>query len=297
MQALLDSNIQGKRRNVRAAKESLFAGILFDATGMLYTPTHANKNGRRYRYYTSQAAIKKTGKSDAPARIPAHDLEKAVVDCMLEWLQTPEQLLAALRDETVTTPPPEGFYSRLIAQAVTTAQSWRERIAEDRTQFLRNVIGRVIVHPDHVEIRLRTPALVNEILGGAASTAGLLPIASIDCPFRHVRQGRAVRLVVGDTNITTDASRQAILKAIARARRWYEQITRGETGSVADLASMHSVSPRFIHMQMKLVQLSPQSVENMMTRPESMPLSLDDLLTAIPMNWREQTFGQFAKSA
>jgi hypothetical protein len=48
---------------------------------------------------------------------------------------------------------------------------------------------------------------------------------------------------------------------------------------------------------MKLVQLSPQSVENMMTRPESMPLSLDDRLTAIPMNWREQTFGQFAKSA
>jgi hypothetical protein len=136
---------------------------------------------------------------------------------MLEWLQTPEQLLAALRDETVTTPPPEGFYSRLIAQAVTTAQSWRERIAEDRTQFLRNVIGRVIIHPDHVEIRLRTPALVNEILGGAASTAGLLPIASIECPFRHVRQGRAVRLVVGDTNITTDASRHAILKAIARA--------------------------------------------------------------------------------
>jgi hypothetical protein len=49
--------------------------------------------------------------------------------------------------------------------------------------------------------------------------------------------------------------------------------------------------------EMKLVQLSPQSVENMMTRPESMPLSLDDRLTAIPMNWREQTFGQFAKSA
>ncbi len=60
---------------------------------------------------------------------------------------------------------------------------------------------------------------------------------------------------------------------------------------------MHGVSPRFIHMHVKLVSLSPQSIESMMSRPESLPLSLDDLLTAIPMNWREQTFGLPAKSA
>ena len=53
VQSLLDSNIQGKRRKTRATKESLFTGILFDAIDTLYTPTHANKNGRRYRYYTS----------------------------------------------------------------------------------------------------------------------------------------------------------------------------------------------------------------------------------------------------
>ena len=28
----------------------------------------------------------------------------------------------------------------------------------------------------------------------------------IETPFRHVQQSRALRLVVGDTNITTDAS-------------------------------------------------------------------------------------------
>jgi len=297
VQALLTSNIQGTRPKVRSTKESIFTGILFDAAGARYTPTHANKNGRRYRYYTSQAAIKKTEKGDVPPRIPAPDLEKAVVERMLEWLQTPEQLLAALRDETVTTPPPEGFYSRLIMQAVATAQNWRERIAEDRTQFLRNVIERVIIRSDHVEIRLRTPALVNEILGGIASTAGLQPITSIECPFRHVRQGRAVRLVIGNTSLTTDASRKAILKAIARARRWYEQITTGQASSFEQLAGMHGISPRFIHMHMKLVQLSPQSIENLMNKPESLPISLGDLLTAIPMNWREQTFGQSAKSA
>jgi hypothetical protein len=48
---------------------------------------------------------------------------------------------------------------------------------------------------------------------------------------------------------------------------------------------------------MKLVQLSPQSIENLMARPESLPLSLNDLLSAIPMDWREQSLGMPAKSA
>ena len=63
------------------------------------------------------------------------------------------------------------------------------------------------------------------------------------------------------------------------------------------MAAIDGVSPRFIRMQMKLVQLSPQSIENLMARPESLPLSLNDLLSAIPMDWREQSLGMPAKSA
>lgn len=290
VQAVLNSNIQGGRRKVRATKVSLFTGILFDAAGTRYTPTHANKNGRRYRYYTSQSAIKKAGLSDAPARIPAPDVEKAVVDSLLEWFEKPEQLLPALHDKTIAAPQTEGLLDRLIAQAAATAQRWRERIAEDRTEFLKNVIERVIIHSDHIEFRLRVPELVNE-LGVKSRTLGLTKTASIECPFHHVRQGCAVRLVVGDSSLTTDASRKAILEAIARARHWYEQLTTGETKSIAQLASMHRLSPRFINLHLKLIPLSPEWIEKMMSRPSAMPLSLDDLLLSIPMNWSEQAFG------
>ena len=294
VQTLLNDNIQGKRRKVRATKESILTSILFDANSTLYTPTHANKSGRRYRYYTSQAVIKKTGNSDAPARILAHYLEKAVVDRMLEWLQTPTELLAAIRDET-TVAPPEGIFAKIITRAAKMAQSWSERIAEDRTQFLKRIIERVIVHPLNVEIRLRLPALLNELLGSGKPVIDLPQIASIECPFRHVRQGRAVRLVVGDTNITTDASRQAILNAVARARRWYEQLTTGEAESVAQLASIHNLSPRFINAHLKLIPLSPEWIEKMIAKPSAMPLSLDDLLLSIPLNWNQQAFGAAAK--
>jgi hypothetical protein len=117
----------------------------------------------------------------------------------------------------------------------------------------------------------------------------LPPIAKIDCPFRHVPQGRALRLIVGSNQITTDASLQAIPKAIARARLWYEQLVDGTAPSISQLAIMHNVSPRYINKIFRLASLSPQSVEKILTQPESLPLSLDDLIGNVPMNWKQQT--------
>jgi hypothetical protein len=117
-----------------------------------------------------------------------------------------------------------------------------ERITADRRQFLKTVIDCVAIQQTHIEIRLRVPALLNEILGIGELAIDLPQIASIECPFRHVRQGCAVRLVVGDINITTDASRKAILKAVARSRQWYEQITTGQARSVRELAGLHGIS-------------------------------------------------------
>ncbi|MGA3333167.1 MAG: hypothetical protein ABSC62_03270 [Terracidiphilus sp.] len=153
------------------------------------------------------------------------------------------------------------------------------------TQFIQQLLGN------------STP-MADSRAGNTTGTpqAQLQLISSIECPFRHIPQGRALRLIVGNTNITTEASGQAILKAIARARQWYEQIATGKATNIAQLAAIDGVSPRFIRMQMKLVQLSPQSIENPMTRPESLPLSLNDLLAAIPLDWREQSLGLPTKS-
>ena len=67
-----------------------------------------------------------------------------------------------------------------------------------------------------------------------------------------------MRLVVGESSLSTDASRKAILKAIARARNWYDQLTTGEAESVAQLASRHGLPPRFINLHLKLIPLSPE---------------------------------------
>lgn len=54
------------RRN--SANPSPLAGKVFDAEGRALTPNHANKSGRRYRYYVSATGI----------RLPATELEEAI---------------------------------------------------------------------------------------------------------------------------------------------------------------------------------------------------------------------------
>ena len=48
------------RSQVGAAEPSLLAGMLTDGHGNRFIPSHAVKNGRRYRYYVSAAPITKT---------------------------------------------------------------------------------------------------------------------------------------------------------------------------------------------------------------------------------------------
>ena len=311
VQALLVANRQGGKRKARATKASLFTGLLFDAEGTRYTPTHATKNGRRYRYYTSQAIIKKTEKVETPTRIPAPDLESAVIERLLKLLREPGDLVTSIRDDFQEGANlPGDLFTRIVARATSTAATWQTLSGTDREHFLQAVIDRVIIHPTRVEIRIRVPQFIQQLLGNNTPTADkrggnttvppqdyLQLVTSIECPFRHIPQGRALRLIVGNTNITTEASRQAILKAIARARLWYEQLTTGEAGSISQLAGMHGLSQRFLHAQMKLVQLSPQSIESLMNGTGSLPLSLGDLLKVIPINWREQGFNLPTKSA
>jgi DNA invertase Pin-like site-specific DNA recombinase len=96
VRALLSANNQGHRQpGTRKVAPSILAGLVFDAEGNRFTPTHAVKNGRRYRYYTSQAVIQKQKKSSYLGRIPARELEQLVSSQIQRLLASPQELAAS----------------------------------------------------------------------------------------------------------------------------------------------------------------------------------------------------------
>src|SRR5438132_1126286 len=83
-------NAAGRNSSARHRQPSLLAGLLFDGGGNRMTPSHAVKNGTRYRYYVSGLLITKDRTENAAAlRIPAAEIEQLVSDRVHRWLLDP----------------------------------------------------------------------------------------------------------------------------------------------------------------------------------------------------------------
>jgi site-specific DNA recombinase len=287
VQKLLLNNQQGRRRKTRATKSSLLTGIIFDPDGNRYTPTHANKSGRRYRYYTSQTVIRKTTQTDQPARIPAHDLEAAVIGRILEFLKSPREVLKALGGQGVE----RSKYTELLKRASAKTASWTTISAQQRESFLISVLDRVVIHSDSVEVKIRKEELIRQLAGRMNSqSTECREFITLHCAFRCAARGKALRLIVGNDQPPPQTSTFAILKAIARARAWREQLISGEARCVEHLARLNHLRVTYVRRILRFALLSPASIEAILNGQVAPDLSLESLVGRIPIIWKDQNF-------
>jgi DNA invertase Pin-like site-specific DNA recombinase len=87
VQSSLASNRVNRRIGGWGRAPSLLTGMLFDQTGRLMTPTSSAKAARRYRYYTSRARTGEMLSAREKAKIPAGELERVVIEQLLNWLE------------------------------------------------------------------------------------------------------------------------------------------------------------------------------------------------------------------
>jgi hypothetical protein len=293
--SLLDQNIHGLRRKERSTQPSLFTGMIFDVGDNRYSPTHSNKNGCRYRYYTSRATINKTERPDSPARIPAPALEKAVTERILAFLNAPSELLAVLNDNLLDerNAPSSGFFTAVVERAAKMVKSWKQRPSSDRIHFLKAAIDRIVVQAEHIEIQLRLAVILHELLGsdptgqGIKTAAKFLPIASVTCPFKQMSSGRALRLVIDKDRLSNDRSRQLILRAIALSHLWYKRIANGEATCLNDIIRQDGIDASHAKKIFPLAFLSPSCTQSILRFDTD--FTLKALLANIPMEWSRQS--------
>jgi len=86
--AVMKANRRAFRKDERTVSPSLLKGIVFDDAGNRMSPSHSQKEGRRYRYYISQAILQDcTEEAGSLPRLPAHNLEHLVVRAVLDLLK------------------------------------------------------------------------------------------------------------------------------------------------------------------------------------------------------------------
>ena len=275
VQAML---LEGGRRKRglgnEVSKTSPLAGKLFDETGDRLTPSHANKKGRRYRYYVSNRLITNAGKNAGASnngwRLPAQALEQQIADFVHKHL----------RDRL-----PSDLLIDPAADIITVAGRALDRVAssEPNAAIVIDCIDKVRIDPGQIEIMLdrATVASVLEL-----DTSNFSPDAmTIIAPFQRRKRGVEARLVIGEQ---TPASHDVVLiRSIAKAHRYYEAITQGST--FEEIAEAENLTVRRILQVIELAFIAPDIVEAIIRGEQPSGLTAKWLgQNPLPSDWQTQ---------
>ncbi|MTW18318.1 recombinase family protein [Rhodoplanes serenus] len=150
--------------HTRAQTPALLKGLIFGPTGAAMTPTHTRRNGKLYRYYVSTDVLKRDADSCPVQRVPAGEIETAVINQLRALLRAPEIVVRTWRagrksDEKISEAEVRGALERLDPL-------WDELFPGEHTRIVQLLVDRVDVKTDGIAIRLRTgglTALVGEL--------------------------------------------------------------------------------------------------------------------------------------
>ena len=245
---------------------SPLAGKLFDEAGDRLTPTHANKKGRRYRYYVSHRLIdaaKGNASDHSGWRLPANRLEQDLAMEIRAHLETAVQAGRITVDGA-------GVLQRL--QASVSALG-------DNTLSL---IDRVDIATASLTITLDASALQAKLALTAEQIEPELLIAVIPAKFR--RRGVEARFTIGEQPPERD---DILITNIAKADAWRRQIIAGK--SLADIAAEESKPTTYIASMLDFAFLAPELVKQCLAGRQPAGLTTNWLRRHdLPLDWAQQ---------
>ena len=264
-QACLSANRSGQGRGPSVPSRSPLTGLLYDDRGNLMSPTYTKKsNGRRYRYYLSQALLQNDrARAGTVSRIPAETIEH-LVDSEIR------RLLSATEDLGGSSPRPP--LARLSP---------------------RDFVDRVILCKNKVEIIMSEEGLkkVTSLNSPDASGTRLLQLNKLSVPVRLARRGRSGRLESSDGTLVGEVGRPdaGVVKAICRAHHWLGRLERGEVSSYHELARLEGFAPGYVRSVMQLAFLAPSLVEAFVDGRRRLRRGVVELLNGnLPLSWQQQ---------
>jgi site-specific DNA recombinase len=170
VQARFQENPRKRAAATRAQTPSLLKGIIFDSLGVAMSPTHTRKNGRLYRYYLSQTALKRGPRDCSVARVPAAEVEKIVIDQVRRLLLSPEIIIQTWRTIRKST---RGMTESKVRSALRTFEPlWNELFPAEQSRIIGLLVERVDIQSDRIDIKLR--------IAGVSSLVGELTNKSSD---------------------------------------------------------------------------------------------------------------------
>jgi len=141
----------------RARTPALLKGLLFAPDGSAMTPTHTRRKGKLYRYYVSTRVLKQAANDCSIRRVPAGEIEAAVVHQVRALLRAPEIIVQTWRTARRTI---DGLTEADVRDAVERFDPlWDELFPAEQARIVQLLVTRVDVSPTGADIHLRIDGL------------------------------------------------------------------------------------------------------------------------------------------
>lgn len=92
-----DSHTRSVQTKIRSRTDALLRGLLYAPSGERMYPTYSRKNGRKYHYYVSKSESRFGAPGKSYERLPAAEIEAAVVAQIRTVLTSPESVASVVR--------------------------------------------------------------------------------------------------------------------------------------------------------------------------------------------------------
>jgi site-specific DNA recombinase len=155
--AIMQESPRKRASRTRAQTPALLKALLFGPGGAAFSPTHTRKRNRLYRYYVSQAVLKH-GRDACPiGRVPAGEIEGAVIDQLRAVFRQPEVVVGTWR---AAREQDDGITEAEVRDALLQLDPlWDELFPAEQARIVQLLVERVVIAEDGLDIRLRTDGL------------------------------------------------------------------------------------------------------------------------------------------
>jgi hypothetical protein len=238
----VQAKLNDQRNNhtvTRAKSDALLIGRIYDDRGNRMSPSHARKQGIKYRYYVSSSLLHgqagQAGQAGSVRRVPAAEIEALVGRALREHLEDPTQ-------------------------------------TDDRDLISTHVV-RVEVRADQLAVELKAPKHRQPRERGTESPPDHESSKQdadrtvLHVPWRKTLSKRRREIIVPksaapqDTHPIRAETRAKLIASIARGRRWLDEIVTSVATDVDQIAAREKCSVRKVNMTISLAFLAPDLVK------------------------------------
>ncbi len=302
VQRQLTSQATRTRGQGSAQSPSLLAGLIVDEAGAPLTPTHANKKGRRYRYYVSRTLVAGPNAKPAPStsdrasrksdtttstwRLPASEIETLVIEAVYALLIDQSRLMDQLGLGRLR---PDALDAALAASAQL-ADALKDTTGHEQRDLLQAIVERVEIGPERVIVDMNTIAIWAEL--GAqdmrVDSEARDPHLQLTIPIRLARRGSELKLVMADRP-ETNRDRNLIGR-LAKGYLWFEELRTGAVSSLAAIAEREGITVPMVRRACDLAFLSTDMIEAILAGEQPIDINTEAFKLAypLPIGWEEQ---------